>query len=175
MVTLTAFDIILILILFFFFTTGFVYGFIGALGTVVSLVLGLWAAHQYYLGLSLWLSSYISWLSPDWLALLSFIVIALAAFKLAELFFYAIERLLKILFIIPFLKTFNRLFGALFGIGTGALFLGLFLHAISQYDLPFINLEQYLADSRVANFLIRIGEILSPLVPALIDKVKALF
>ena len=49
------------------------------------------------------------------------------------------------------------------------------LHAVSQYNIPFVNLEEYLEESRVADILRRIGEVLSPIIPGIISKIRSLF
>lgn len=182
MFLLSGLDIILILILFFFFTIGFVYGFVQSIGTLVGLVVGIWAANEYYLAISDWIVKAIPgldklflWFNYDWFTVIVFILFAVLVLKLVGLVFTGIDRIVRLLYIIPFFKTFNRILGALVGLLEAGLIIGLIVHFLSHFELlkPFV--AGYIEDSKVAGILSKIGEFLTPLLPALIEKIRSLF
>jgi uncharacterized membrane protein required for colicin V production len=94
--------------------------------------------------------------------------------RLVGLGFYFFDKMFHIFSIIPFLKTINRLGGAILGFFAGTLFLGLILYVISRYT--FINhwFGQWLIDSRLAPFFLKTSSLLLPLLPVTLKKLRSL-
>ena len=181
MFTFSGFDIILALILVFFFTLGFVYGFIHALGLIAGVVVGLWAANEYFEVVAAWASSTIpfigtfSWFSESVVQVISFVVVGVIVFKLVALAFEGIDKLLRMLYVIPFMKSINRLLGAIIGLGEAMLMLSLFFHFIQKVDFLREISMRYTEGSVIAGYLLRVGETIAPILPNAFNAVKNLF
>lgn len=174
-------DILLALILLFFFTLGFVYGFIHALGLIAGVVVGLWAANEYFQSVAAWandtipfLGNTFSWLSGSVVEVISFVVIGVVVFKLVALAFEGIDRLLRIMYVIPFMKSINRFLGAIIGLGEAVLMLSLFFHFIDRVDFLKQISTKYTEDSILAEYLLNIGANIAPILPNLLNGIKNL-
>jgi len=168
---LTIFDLILILILFLFIAFGFALGLIQTIGALVGVVLGAWLAGVYYQPVGEWLTPF--FLGHENTALvIAFILIFVLVDRLIGLVFWLINKIFKIISIIPFTKTINRLLGALLGFLEGTLVLGLSLYFIIRF--PFSEwFSGVIAGSKVALWLIEMGNFLAPLLPTVLRAVKA--
>jgi len=160
---MTLLDIILLIILFIFFASGLWFGLIHTLGALLGLVGGIFAARFFYNDLAPVITPYC--LGNTFLAqIASFIIIFILLKFLISIIFDIINKFFNILAIIPFLKTINRLAGGIFNLLEGALICGIILFLASRF--PIIPLvEKILAESQVAQILIKIGGILAPLLP----------
>ena len=86
---------------------------------------------------------------------------------------YFIDRIFHIFSFIPFLKTFNRLGGAVLGLIGGAFVFGWLILMLSKFPLAvFIN--HYLANSQVVPYLTYLSNLIIPLWPAAIDQLKGI-
>ncbi len=170
---MSIFDTILLIILSGFVFYGLFFGLIRTVGVLVGIVIGAWIAGHYYL------------LVFDWLAgaffghtnigkVIVFLILFSLANRLVGLGFYFFDKMFHIFSIIPFLKTINRLGGAILGFFAGTLFLGLILYVISRYT--FINhwFGQWLIDSRLAPFFLKTSSLLLPLLPVTLKKLRSL-
>jgi len=169
---LTIFDLILLLILFLFIGFGFFLGLIQTLGAVLGAVLGAWLAGIYYLPFSDWLTP-IMFGHGNTAKVVAFIIIFVLVSRLIGLVFWLIGKIFHLISIIPFTKTINRLLGALFGFLEGSLVIGLSLYFIMQ--LPFSDwFSGVIIGSKVAFWLMKMGAILAPLLPALLRHAQAI-
>lgn len=160
---LTILDLILILALFIFIALGFSMGLIQAIGAIVGVILGAIIANAYFKDFGNFLTPI--FLGNSAVALsISFILLFSIVNRLVGLIFYFVGKIFNIIAIIPFLKTFNRLFGAIFGGIEGILVLGLLIYFISGIQFwPWLNSS--IANSILAPWFIYIAGILMPLVP----------
>jgi uncharacterized membrane protein required for colicin V production len=168
---MTLFDLILILILFGFIWFGFWYGFIYGLGGVVGIVFGALLASRWYAPLAKNLL-FLFGGNLNLAKIICFIVLFVILWRLIHLLFKLLDKIVHFLTFIPFLKTINRLAGAILGFLEGALILGLILFFISRF--PVGRLAELIDCSEVAQFLIRIAKILWPLLPLTLKQIKGI-
>lgn len=160
------FDLILLIILAGFVFYGLFFGLIRTLGSLIGVVVGLWFTFVFYLTAFSWVKNLFF---GHELAgkIITFIVLFTLINRLIGLIFAVIDRTFDLLSIIPFLKTINRLAGAILGFIEGGLVLGFALLYVSQ-----TSLAGWLESSRVAPFLINYAKAVAPLLPGLLEKIR---
>jgi membrane protein required for colicin V production len=158
------FDTILIVILAGFVFYGLFKGIIKMIGDLAGLLIGAWIASHYYINFSNWLAQFN--IGSDYiLKIIAFVVLFALASKLIAFVFSLLEKVLKLVFLIPFVKTLNRLLGAVLGFAIGSISIGLILYVISKYVPAGTNLATWLINSEVSPFLLSTAKILMPLLP----------
>lgn len=165
------FDLILLLILGGFVLYGLWFGLIHTLGVLVGTIAGAFLAARWYEPVADWVGFLFG--GHESLAkVVCFLVLFVIINRLVGLVFWIVDKIFSFLKIIPFLSTINRLVGAVFGFLEGILVLGLTLFIAERYPLGdwFIN---FLADSKVADYLIAVGKILMPLLPEVVKQLKS--
>ncbi|MBI5621759.1 CvpA family protein [Candidatus Falkowbacteria bacterium] len=163
------FDLILVIILGGFVMFGFWFGFIHTLGSLLGIVAGAFVAGHYYQGLASW-GSFI-WGGGDLGYVIAFMIILIFVNRIVGLLFYVVDRIFEFLTIIPFLKTIDRLAGALLGFLEGAFTLGLVLFFLSRYP---VNewLSGQLVASTIAPWLVGMAQVLAPLLPEILRQLQ---
>lgn len=161
------FDIILIVIIAGFVFYGLFFGLIRTFGSLLGIVIGLWLTFIFYLTVFDWVKNLFF---GHELAgkVITFIILFTLINRLIGFIFAILDRTFDLLSVIPFLKTINRLAGAILGFIEGGLVLGLILLYISQ-----TSFSGWLDGSQVAPFLIKFTQIIIPLLPGLLNKIKA--
>jgi membrane protein required for colicin V production len=163
-------DFILILILFFFSFAGFWFGLIHSLGALIGTVAGIVVAGHYFE----WLTEIIEPIFGNNINLakiISFLVIFIIVNRLVGLVFWLINKIFNVISIIPFLKSINRLLGALLGLAEGIIVLGILLIMVGKF--PFADfIIPALEESQMAEWLIHVGNLLMPLLPELVAQAK---
>ena len=168
------FDLILIIILFAFVFYDFFVGFIIALGSVIGVVIGSWVAGRYYLLVYNYLQPYVGKFEISTIVkAISFILIFILVNRLCGLLFYLLDKIFNFIAIIPFLKTFNRLFGAILGFIEGSLIIGLSLYVVSRYSLGFW-FDKLLSQSEYAPSFIRMIDVLKPFLPEVLKQAHSI-
>jgi len=167
---MTLFDFILVVILFGFVWSGFWFGMIHSAGALIGTIIGAWLAGQFYSLLVLPIESILG-VQGGWVSVLAFLIIFVVINRLVGFGFYVLDRTVRFLQVIPFLKTINRLAGALLGLVEGALVLGVTLYFAERVDLPLL-FANAVAHSSVAARLIGFASILIPLLPDIIKSVQ---
>ena len=182
MVSLSGLDIVLGLILFFFFTLGFVYGFVHALGLVAGIIVGLWAANQYFQDVAGWvvelipfIEESVPWLSGSAIEVISFVLIGSVTFKLVALAFEGFDHLIRVLYVIPFMKSINRVLGAIIGLSEAILMLSLLIHFTQQVDFIKDFTSSYIETSFIAEKLLAVGTFIAPILPNLLGYIRSWF
>lgn len=167
------FDLVLLVILFVFIGFGYWLGLIHTFGALVGIVIGAYFAGIWYAPLGDWWSPI--FLGHDSAAkIIAFIVIFLVINRLIGFAFWIFDRVFNIISIIPFLKSINRLGGALLGLAEGVFALGLILFVISKYsNSDWFN--QVVGDSSVAGWIMAISAIIVPLLPEALKMIKSKF
>lgn len=166
---MTILDFVLLIILFFFIATGFRFGLIMTLGSLLGTIIGvLVAGHYFEAGAGMLGGIFLG--NENLARVVAFIIIFVLASRLVGLVFWLIDKFFKVLTVIPFLKSINRLAGGLLGFFEGAVVIGVALLFIdkfpfSEFVIPAVE------GSQVAQFLLGYGKVLTPLLP---DAVKAL-
>ncbi|MEA2088987.1 MAG: CvpA family protein [Patescibacteria group bacterium] len=166
------FDVILLIILTVFVVWGLFAGFIEALGSLVGIVLGIIVAGKYYIVFFGWFDCFLP-LGDRTLKVIAFLIIFILTAKLVGLLFFIIDKIFKLISIIPFLKTINRLLGAILGLAEGVFIAGGCVYIISKYP---INLwfENSLLNSKLSPILLKFFHPLVALLPKILQEIKSL-
>lgn len=169
---MTIFDTILLIILSGFVFFGLFFGLIRTLGSLLGVILGAWISSHYYLVVA-------AWIEPVFFGynnlgkVLTFIILFSLINRLVGLAFALLDRAFDLISIIPFLKSINRLAGALLGFFEGALILGLILYVASKYAIIGNWFSGWMAGSEVVPYLLKFNEILLPLLPEMLKKLQS--
>jgi membrane protein required for colicin V production len=167
------FDVVLLIILAGFVFYGFFFGLIRTVGMLAGLLVGSWIASRFYLDVFSWFSKW--WPgNPNIGKIVSFIVCFTIISHLVGWAFILFEQAFKVVTIVPFVKTINRLLGALFGFVEGALALGLILYVSARYVPEGLAIAKWLDSSVIAAFLISFSKILAPMLPEIYKKIKTI-
>ncbi len=156
-------DIILLIILGGFVLYGLWFGLIQTLGGLVGVIVGSLLASRMYIPIAAWITD-IFGVGENLSKVIAFIIIFVIIQRLVGFIFYLVDRIFKFISIIPFLKSLNRLAGAVLGFIEGALVIGAILFFVAQYPIS-ETIENSLQESQVANRLVRSYRVLSPLLP----------
>ncbi|MCX6796102.1 MAG: CvpA family protein [Candidatus Falkowbacteria bacterium] len=170
---MSIFDVILLIILAGFVFYGLFFGLIRTCGVFAGVLVGAFIASRFYLPVAAWLENFFFGYN-NLGKVLVFIILFSLFNRLTGFLFYLIDRAFNLLTIIPFLKTFNRLAGAILGFLTGSLILGLILYVASRYAFIGNWFGNNLINSKVAPFLLKITNLLLPLLPEMLIKLKSL-
>lgn len=166
-------DVIMIVILSGFIFYGLFFGLIRTLGAFLGVFVAAILASRFYLPVSEWVDSFFFGYNNLGKVLVFVILFGLIN-RLTGFLFYLLDRVFNLISIIPFLKTFNRLLGAVLGFLTGSLTLGLILFVASRYTLTEHWFATWLEQSQLAPFFLKLTSILWPLLPDLLTKLKSL-
>ncbi|MFC1678509.1 CvpA family protein [Patescibacteria group bacterium] len=166
-------DVVLLISLFGFVFYGLFFGLIRSFGSLVGVLAGAVLASRFYLPMYSWIQE-IFFGRTNLGKVIVFIVIFTLVNRLVGLGFYLIEKIFKVLTIIPFLKTFNRLGGAVLGFITGGFFIGLILYVINKYAFIEHWVGRWLVDSSLAPFFLKFANFLLPLLPEMLKKLQSL-
>ncbi|MCK5416402.1 CvpA family protein [Candidatus Parcubacteria bacterium] len=170
---MSIFDTILLIILSGFIFYGLFYGLIRTIGILFGAVIGAVVASRFYVQIY-------NWVEPVFMGhenigkVIIFIILFSLINRLVGFVFYLLDKTYGLLTIIPFLKTINRLGGAVLGFITGGFFLGMIIFVVSRYSFIEHWLGKWLVDSQMAPFLLKFVNILSPLLPEVLKKLKSL-
>jgi len=173
---MSSFDIVLLVIIGGFTVNGLFKGLIKLLGNIAGLIVGAYVASHYYLNFYSWFLRW-SWMQA-WASdhenlskVLVFIILFLLVTRLTALAFLLIEKIFNFIAVIPGSRYINNLLGAALGFLEGSLSIGLIIYVISRYTLISNFFGAQLSASAVAPFLLKIVDIILPLLP---DALKAL-
>jgi len=166
-------DIVLLLILAGFVFYGLFFGLIKTAGSLIGVTVGTWVASRTYLIFFGWVSNLA--LGHENLGkILSFIICFTIVNRLVGLIFALIDKAYSILTIVPFLKTINRLAGAVLGLIQGGFVLGIFLYIIGRYTPEGSVVAKMFSVSQFAPFLLNFGNVLTPLLPEIVKRLKSI-
>jgi uncharacterized membrane protein required for colicin V production len=166
-------DVILVVILAGFVFYGLFFGLIRTLGTFLGLLVAAFVASRLYLPVSLWLEQFFfGYVNLG--KILVFLILFSLVNRLVGFLFYLLDRSLKLISIIPFVKSFNRLGGLVLGFCTGSLTIGLFLFFISRYAFIDQWAGRWLTQSELAPFFLKFANLLLPLLPEMLKKLQSL-
>jgi len=170
---MTFFDIILIIILLFFAFRGFSLGLIRMVGSLIGTIVGAIAASYFYLNLFN--------LTKNWFndfenlgKVVCFLVVFIVASNIIVFLFNVLDKAYNFISIIPFLKTINRLGGAVLGFLVGSLILGLIIYVVAKYAVISSLFGDWLVSSEVAPFLLILAKILMPLLSISFNSIKSI-
>lgn len=159
---MTFFQTILTVALAGFVLYGLWFGLVHTLGTLVGTIGGAFVAGYFYDSVAAWFfRNYGGNLNVG--RVIAFFLVFVIANRLIGLIFLILEKMFQFISIVPFLKSINRLLGALLGLLEGGIVLGLALYLVQQY--PFGPVKELIATSSLAHFLLAIANILVPILP----------
>jgi len=166
-------DVILIIILAGFVFYGLFFGLIRTIGSLAGFIIGVWLANLTYLLVFGWLRNLFFGFDNAGKILIFMLVFTLIN-RLVSFAFAILDRTFDFISIIPFLKTINRLAGAAFGLIEGGLVLGLVLSLLLSYPIIGGWLNSVLARSQIMPYLVAFIEIVKPILPEILKRLKSL-
>jgi len=166
------FEIVILVIIGYYTLAGFKSGFIRTIGGFFGLLIGIFFASRYFeVMASSW--QWIFFNNLLFAKVVIFIFLFIIVEKLFKLVMYALDRIFNLLRFIPFTKLINRVAGGVFGFLEGALIVGLFIYLLVRF--PFNqSLLTSVEQSIFARQLLKFVEILTPLLPDALEKMKVL-
>lgn len=164
-------DVVLLAVLGSFVLAGFWFGVIHMIGSLVGLGVGIWAAGHYYQWAADWLT-YWGLDNVNLARVLGFLLVFVLVNRLFGLVVLLADKVFKVISIIPFLKTFNRLLGAGLGLIEGTIVLALTVWFVGRFPLT-AAFAPRLAESELAQSLNVIGQLLAPLLPEALRLMKS--
>ena len=157
-------DIILLSILSIFILAGFFLGFVKSFGSFLGMLLSIIIAGNLFEGFAQTFR-FIFLGNVNLARIVVFTVLFILISKLLGIFFWIINSLFKIVSVVPFVKSINRILGALLGLVEGVFAIGMVLFMMLKFPLA-TDISLMLATSKVAKALLMAAQILSPLLPA---------
>src|SRR3989338_241187 len=156
-------DTVLLVILIMFVSFGFWFGLVHSLGALVGVVAGAFIAGRSFEPMAQWIHTVVGG-SLNIERVIVFILIFTIVNRIVGFIFWLVERLYKVVAVLPFLKTIDRLLGAAFAFLEGAFVLGLTLSVALHFKIPL--LQAAVSNSNLAKTLVNISKFLEPLLPA---------
>ncbi len=166
-------DFIILVMLGGFVLAGLWFGAIHMVGSVLGIVFGAIAAGRYYEPVGQWLANFMGGNVNAGRIVAIFLIYVLAN-RLFGLLVYIIDKIFKFISVIPFMKTFNRLLGALFGLIEGTFVIGLAVWLMARLQFS-EQVTVALRSSLLAKQVIVVGSLLAPLLPKALQALKAAF
>jgi len=169
--TLTILDIILLITLSGFVFYGLFFGLIRTLGSIIGILTGAFLASHLYLPVSAWAESLFFGFDNLGKIVVFFLLFTLTN-RLISFGFYLLNKAFDLISIIPFLKTINRITGAILGFVQGGLVLGLLIYVAIRY----IQIDWFMniiSASKVAPFLLKFVKVLLPLLSKALKSLEA--
>lgn len=168
-------DICLLIILTGCVLNGLFKGLINLLGRVVGLVVGAFVASHFYLAFFTWSENIYNG-NEAMGKILSFIILFVVVTRLMDFAFRLIEKTFNLIAIIPGSRYLNNLAGAILGFFEGALFLGLIIYVISRYAVVgnFLGISGQLTNSVISPVLLKIVNIILPILPEALKALKSI-
>lgn len=143
-------DVVLLIWLIMSLVSGAHSGFIYVAGRAIGLIIGFWAAIQWTVPIANWFGGGVSAM------IVVFLIILTLISRLFGGIVWAIDKAVNLLSFIPFLKTFNRVFGGLLSFFLATVMASVFLYIV--VSLPTTGqLPQDINDSPTAQFLLRLS------------------
>ena len=171
---MSIFDISLIIILAAFVFNGLFKGVIRSVGHIIGLFVGAYVASHYYLVLFEWGKNLAAG-HDNAGKVIAFVILFVLVARLVDFLFVLLEKLFKLVAIIPGSKYINNLLGAALGFLEGALFLGLIIFVISKYAIIGHFFGDQIVNSRIAPLLLKVANLAMPLLPEALKAIKSLF
>jgi membrane protein required for colicin V production len=171
MISLNMLDLVLLIILFFFAFSGFFFGFIKTVGKLMGIFLGFIVAINYFHVVASWIGNPFG-ISEQWMKIIVFILLFLLVDRLVNFIFY----LLKKVFSLPFLKGIDRIVGLVFSLLIGIFLTGVLFNLFLNASFGFFGVQEKVSEivdeSRIAKFVKKTGESLTPKLPEYFDQMK---
>lgn len=167
-------DVILLILLLGFFIRGWQAGLIRMLAGLIGIIAGIVVAGHFYPQIANWFMTMPFLADKQNLTnIISMIVIFLAVNGVIGVGAYLVDRTFNIFSFIPFLKTINKITGALLGLIGGAFVFGWLITILDKFPFAeFIN--NYLINSEVVPYLLIVSNFIIPLWPTALEQIKGI-
>lgn len=160
------FDYILLAIIIIIGLLGFKKGFIESLGSVLGIVAAALIASRFYPLLADRFGGSNMW------NVIAFVIIFGLAVKIVGLAFWIIGKIFRIVTVLPFVSSMDRLLGLVLGTVEGIFVLAVILNFALKYPINEWVVWQ-MSHSVVARTLLTIGSVFVPLFPDAVKKIKS--
>lgn len=170
---MTLFDFVLLLVLLGFVWFGFWAGFFKTLGSLIGVFAGTFFAGMWYDEAAALVKPFVGG-NESTAQIVGFILVFVLASQLVGVAFAIVNKVFKILTIIPGLKLLNRLAGGILGFVEGSLVLGIILQFAGRLPLS-AEWSDRLAHSGIVKYFISLSGWLVPLFPKALEQAKTLF
>lgn len=159
-------DYILLGIIFILAVLGFKKGFLESLGSIVGIIAAAIIASRFYPHVAGWFGG------TNLSNIIAFIVIFGVAIKVVSLLFWVMGKIFRIITVLPFISSFDRLLGFVLGLVEGIFILAIILNFALKYPLNEWMIWQ-MSISSVARVLLTIGGVFLPLFPEALKAIKS--
>ncbi|TSC55945.1 MAG: membrane protein required for colicin V production [Parcubacteria group bacterium Gr01-1014_18] len=160
-------DLILILILGAFVVSGLWIGFVGTLGALLGVFVATYFAGSWFEKIA----DSVSFLflgNQNMANVVVFVGLFTIIHHLFGVLFWGVELIFRIVSLVPFIRTFNRMLGAILGFVEGVLAISVVLYIVARF--PIGSFSEMLIDSRLAKFFLIVAKVLTPLLPESVQK-----
>ena len=168
---ITITDLILILTIAGFAFTGFWFGLIHMVGSFVSIVVAALVSGKYFDFVAVKLS-FLFGGNENLGRVITFILIFLFVTRIMGLIFWLINKAFNLVAMLPFVKSANRLGGAILGILEGIILTSLALYLAVRYPLG-ETITNALSTSKVVEYLLDVASTVAPLLPEVVQTVQS--
>lgn len=165
---MTYIDWILIVLLGLFAFSGFWGGFIYSFGSFLGVLIGAFIAGMFYEPLAQTIGDGASWAN-----IIAFFGIFFITSQLIGIIAHIINKALKLLMIIPFLKIINKIGGLIFGFIEGVFFLGIGVYFLLRFEMA-ETIIKTLGDSGLIPIFESIGSLVSFLLPDVLRELDSI-
>lgn len=172
--SLSLFDAGLLIFLLTLFGWGFASGIIRAVGAVVSVFVAGFLAGRLYIPLGEYLAQYWIGFANGSGVLIVFVISFLLIGKLFNFFVYIIDQVFDVLSFVPFLMTFKRILGGIFGLLLGVLLVSFILYLSGRY-VPWDWLQTMVESSRIVPYLIKLNSVIEIFFPDAVRVVNSYY
>lgn len=166
-------DVVLLLLIAGFVFYGLFFGLIRTVGSLLGLIIGAWVAVFTYQEAFILIRNLAFGFDAIGKTITFFIIFTLVN-RLVVLGFALLDRTFDFFSIIPFLKTINRVAGAVFGLIEGGLVLGFVLYLAQSFTALNRLVSHFGQGSKIIPYLTKFVEILRPIMPQVLDQLKQL-
>jgi uncharacterized membrane protein required for colicin V production len=170
--TFTIFDVVLIVLVFFFVGFGFALGAVQTFGGIVGLGFGVYAAGLWYEGVASWISPLFMG-ADNWAKVVAFALIFIIVDRAIAIIFALLNKAFNLVSFVPFVKTFNRLIGAVLGFLEGTFVCGFLIFIVSRFP---VNdwISNAIVESKVAAWCVVMANTLLWLVPEALRRLRSI-
>lgn len=168
---MTLLDLILILLVLAFALAGLWFGLIHSIGAVIGTVAGVAVAGHYAVPWGAAIKGF-CFGNENLARVIVFFAVMVLVNRLIGVVFWVVEKIFKIVAVIPFMKTFEKLLGGLLGFLEGVIVIGGVLYLAARFPIN-EGFAAALAASKFGLWLVKIFGLFAPLLPDIIKNIKS--
>ena len=160
-------DFIILGITVLFGVWGFKQGFMEALGGILGVVIATILSGKFFL----WLADFFG--GSNLASVVAFLLIFAITLKVVGFVFWFFGKIFKLIAVLPFVDSFNRVLGVVLGLLQGVLICTVAVYLLNKYPLNGWFVTQ-LQTSFIADILLTISIIFLPLLPESLRKLRGI-